>query len=216
MNYQQRIDLEKATSDILEYLAIYDLPAKADIIWGFGSNDLDVPKKAAELYHKNYSDTIVFSGGMGYRWSDLQTSEAEMFKTVAIDNGVPESRIIIENKSAHTGENVSFSLKIIDDAMLIVNSAILITIPPFQLRAMLTVNTQRNTISCLNNPITWGTPNNWDDNRLVFIAKLCQGEVQRLLDYPARGFLSWDPKNLPDNIISSAKLINKNIFELEK
>ena len=83
---------------------------KADCIIGFGNYNLDIPKRAAELYHAGYAPVILFTGGFGRNTEGRQRlPEAEAFAAVALSEGVPEESILIENKSTNTKENIHFS-----------------------------------------------------------------------------------------------------------
>lgn len=81
---------------------------KADIILGFGSHDLHVAKRCAELFLEGYGDKIIFTGGFGRITKDLwNMTEAEKFAQVALEMSVPNETIIIENEASNTGENIS-------------------------------------------------------------------------------------------------------------
>ena len=68
--------------------------------------------KAIFVYRKDPSPTkLIPSGGKG---SDEKISEAEAMKRYLLEQGIPESDIIMEDKSATTLENLKFSKDIID------------------------------------------------------------------------------------------------------
>ena len=68
--------------------------------------------KAILVYRKDPSPTkLIPSGGKG---SDESISEAEAMKRYLLEQGIPESDIIMEDKSATTLENLKFSKNIID------------------------------------------------------------------------------------------------------
>lgn len=88
--------------------------SKSDIIFGFGSHDLNVAKRCAQLYLNDYADLIIFSGGYGRITKNLwNKTEAEKFAQIAIDLGVPKEKILIEPSSTNTGENISFAKKML-------------------------------------------------------------------------------------------------------
>lgn len=60
----------------------------------------------------NNTGRIVVSGGKG---SDEKIAESEAMKKYLINKGIPEERIIVENKSSTTSENFKFSKKIIEN-----------------------------------------------------------------------------------------------------
>ena len=55
---------------------------------------------------------IVVSGGKG---SDERLSEAEAMKKYLVNKGIPESRILMENRSSTTSENFQFSKDVIEN-----------------------------------------------------------------------------------------------------
>ena len=89
----------------------------ADVIVGFGCYDEDIPKRCAELFHRGFAPYVCFSGGLGRNTDKLWTkSEAERFAAIAISEGVPAERIILENKSTNSAENLLFTPKILAEA----------------------------------------------------------------------------------------------------
>ncbi|MCR5770679.1 MAG: YdcF family protein [Butyrivibrio sp.] len=70
-------------------------------------------KKAAEYLEENENTILIASGGQG---SDEAISEAECAKRVLVEQyGIDEDRIILEDKSTDTEENLKNSLEIIED-----------------------------------------------------------------------------------------------------
>lgn len=72
--------------------------------------------KALEFYHEQIAEggkapVFITSGGQG---ADEAVSESTAMKNYLIEQGIPESQIIEENKSTTTYENMLFSKKIID------------------------------------------------------------------------------------------------------
>lgn len=90
---------------------------KADGILVFGSHDLRVPERAAELFIQMSGQPIIlFTGGAGKVTQALwQRSEAAMFAEIAVGLGVPRDAVILEEKASNTGENIRFSKEILDN-----------------------------------------------------------------------------------------------------
>lgn len=63
------------------------------------------------LYHNNYVDYLIFTGGKG---EGQKHAEAEVAKKYAMENGIPEDRIFFENQSRITDENLLFSKPILE------------------------------------------------------------------------------------------------------
>ena len=88
---------------------------KANVIVGFGCYDEDIPRRCAELWRAGFAPFVCFSGGLGRNTDKLWSkSEAERFAAIAIAEGVPEDRIILENKSTNSAENLLFTPKILE------------------------------------------------------------------------------------------------------
>lgn len=60
--------------------------------------------KAIRLYQQGYAPTIIVSGAKG---ADEDTSEAAAMQGYLINQGIPENKIIIEDKSYNTFQNLN-------------------------------------------------------------------------------------------------------------
>jgi len=99
---------------IWDYLGMHQEPAKADLIVGFGNFNTDIARRAAELYHQGYAPKILFSGGLGRNTKKLLPEpEAVRFAKVAMECGVPEADIILEDKSENTKDNIVFTRELL-------------------------------------------------------------------------------------------------------
>ena len=95
---------------IWDYLGMHQEPKKADCIVGFGNFNTNIARRAAELYHQGYAPKILFTGGLGRNTEGLLPEpEAVRFAKVAMECGVPECDIILEDKSTNTKENIDFT-----------------------------------------------------------------------------------------------------------
>lgn len=101
---------------IWDYLGMHQTPQKADCIVGFGNFNTDIARRAAELYHQGYAPKIMFTGGLGRNTTHLFTEpEAVRFAKVAMECGVPEEDIILEDQSTNTKENIDFMRRIFEE-----------------------------------------------------------------------------------------------------
>ena len=99
-----------------DYLGMHQTPAKADCIVGFGNFNTDIARRAAELYHQGYASKILFTGGLGRNTEGmLPEPEAVRFARVAMECGVPEEDIILEDKSRNTKENIEFTKALLEE-----------------------------------------------------------------------------------------------------
>ena len=100
---------------IWDYLGMHQEPVKADVIVGFGNFNTDIARRAAQLYHQGYAPKILFTGGLGRNTKSLfPEPEAVKFARVAMECGVPEQDIILEDKSTNTKENIDFMREIFE------------------------------------------------------------------------------------------------------
>jgi uncharacterized SAM-binding protein YcdF (DUF218 family) len=67
-------------------------------------------KTAGKYLHDNKETIVIVSGGKG---PGEDISEAESIKTELMKLGITESRILLENQSTDTYENIDFSKKLI-------------------------------------------------------------------------------------------------------
>ena len=99
---------------IWDYLCLRQTPKAADCIVGFGNFNTDIARRAAELYHQRLAPRILFTGGLGRNTEGLLPEpEAVRFARVAMECGVPEEAILIEDRSANTKENIEFTRELL-------------------------------------------------------------------------------------------------------
>ena len=99
-----------------DYMNLHMEPEKADIIVGFGCYNEEIALRCAELYFEGYSDTILFTGGLGRNTKEMWVRpEAERFRDVAIEAGVPREAILVENRSTNSAENILFTKEMLKD-----------------------------------------------------------------------------------------------------
>lgn len=110
MNYLQPLQV------IWDYLRLGQEPRKCDCIVGFGNFNTDIARRAAELYLQGYAPKILFTGGLGRNTEGLLPEpEAVRFARVAMECGIPESDILIEDRSTNTKENILFTRELLEE-----------------------------------------------------------------------------------------------------
>ena len=99
-----------------DYLCLHRKPEKASCILGFGSFDENVARRSAQLYLQGYAPIIVFTGGLGRCTSGRFTiTEAERFANLAMELGVSQKDILLEDKSTNTKENIAFTRALMEE-----------------------------------------------------------------------------------------------------
>lgn len=141
-------------NDMTNFIFLEDSPELSDIIFIPGSGYGALSLTAADLWHKGLAPIILPSGkhsileqkfagtmdgimpsasksSVSANLMSLQstsskfTTEADYHKAILIDQGVPESAILLENQAAYTYENAIYSRKITDELGLHVQKAII-------------------------------------------------------------------------------------------
>lgn len=96
------------------YLLYESTLEKADVIIGFGSNDLTIAERATQLFLADMAPYLLFSGGLGKGTEGLwEKTEAETFYEIAKIMGANTDKILIEKESTNTGENIRFSKELL-------------------------------------------------------------------------------------------------------
>lgn len=108
------MDKQQAIGILWEYMQLKQVPRQADCIIGFGCYNEDVARRCAQLYLQGYAPRILFTGGLGRNTAAMWTqSEAIRFARIAVEEGVPERDILIEDRSTNSGENLIFSRRLL-------------------------------------------------------------------------------------------------------
>ena len=113
--------------------------SKADAILVLCSHDRAVAGCAADLFLGGWAPLLIFSGGLGRITRRLwQDPEADQFARIAIDRGVPRERILIENRSTNTGENILFTKRLLADRGIDPDAFIVVQKPYMERRSYAT------------------------------------------------------------------------------
>lgn len=169
--------------------------APADAILALGYKDLRedaqvlpaVGERAAELYNKALAPAVIVSGGITATFFKGKT-EAAVLKEILLSKGVPETAIIVEDKSTNTQENMVFSRKAAKGLSL--KSLITVGHAIYGRRILMTLAKNWPEIEnpMLSNAWYPGhNQKNWSDNPEYFALAIAQFE--RLDAYVAKGFI---------------------------
>ena len=177
---------------------------RSDAILVLCSHDTRVAEYAAQLFLDGWAPLLIFSGGFGAITKRLFTEpEADRFAAIAARLGVPADRIIVENQSTNTGENVRFTKQLLAARAVDARTFILVQKPYMERRAFATfrkvwpepgvrvtsprVSLDEYLSSYANDTLTA------DD-----VINIMVGDLQRIHLYPDKGFQI--PQVIPDDV----------------
>jgi uncharacterized SAM-binding protein YcdF (DUF218 family) len=167
---------------------------RADAILVLCSHDRRVAEYGARLWLEGWAPLLIFSGGLGSITSRLWSEpEADQFAAVARAMGVPEDRILVENASTNTGENILFTRQLLADRGITPRSFIVVQKPYMERRSFATfrklwpepdviVASPRVT---LDEYLAAYSHDALSEDEVISIMV---GDLQRIRVYPARGF----------------------------
>lgn len=187
---------------------------KSDCIIVLGSHDTRVAERGAQLFLENYSPFILFTGGLGRLTEDIWTEpEADKFAKIAIEMGVPERRILIENKATNTGENIALSHRLLKEKGIDTNSMILVQKPYMERRAYASFKKQwpePGTEFMVTSPdISFDDYPNQEISREDVI-NIMMGDLQRIREYPKQGFQI--PQEIPEEVWEAFEKLKEKGF----
>jgi len=115
-----RLPTEQEIADINARHLISTPIKPADLLFVFGTRE-DVARRVDEafrLWREGLFRWSIVSGGVT---PGSKLSECEIIKAAMVARGIPAQRILEEHRSTNTGENVMFSLPIIEAALGLAN-----------------------------------------------------------------------------------------------
>jgi uncharacterized SAM-binding protein YcdF (DUF218 family) len=111
----------------------------ADAILVLCSHDKKVAERGAQLFLEGWAPLLIFSGGLGVITKNIWNEpEADQFAAIAIALGVPRGKILIENRSTNTGENVLFTKRLLAQKQIDPAKFILVQKPYMERRSYAT------------------------------------------------------------------------------
>lgn len=182
--------VDKLALILWDYNQMHHKIKPADCILVLGSHDIRVGEYGADLYKQGLAPYIIFSGGLGRLTKEkFSKSEAELFAEIAHKKGIPEDKIIIENKSTNSGENILFTNKLLKEKGLKFDSFILVQKPYMERRAYATFKKHLpNKKVIVTSPQLSFVEYCSDTISKEEIINIIVGDTQRIKLYPKKGF----------------------------
>jgi uncharacterized SAM-binding protein YcdF (DUF218 family) len=178
--------------------------APADAILVLCSHDTVVARRGAELYLQGWAPLLIFAGGQGTITRQLwHEPEADQFAAIAIDMGVPQDRILVENRSTNTGENVLFTKQLLAEKGIDPRAFIVVQKPYMERRSYATfrkVWPDKQLLVTSPQVSMDAYLNQYSHHSLSAddVISIMVGDLQRIQVYPAEGFQIH--QDIPDEV----------------
>jgi len=185
-------EVDRSAKIIWDYMLLHHELKPCDAVFGLGTSDTEVARRAAQLFLEGYGKFLIFAGDSGEAHGKalvFDKPEAEVFADIAIEMGVSKDKIIIENKSTNTGENILFVKKLLLEKGLDLHSFLLVQKPTMERRTYATFKKQWPEAECfVTSPQFSYEEYTGGIQEKDFILNVMVGDLQRIKEYPVRGF----------------------------
>ena len=203
----------EAAKILWEYHRLIIPIQKVDFIFGFGSYDEATALHCAALYQQAVAPLILFSGKEG-NWTrgKWNCTEAEHFKNIAIEKGVPREAILLEKEAENCGDNIRFTRKLFRELQLDPERAVLVSKPQTSRRLVATMEIEWPDLiigtSCIDR--TFEDPLPPGHSTEAFINELV-GDLDRIIEYPKKGLQS--PQEIPTIVNESYTFLKSKGYD---
>jgi len=185
---------------------------KSDVVIAMGSHDLRVASYAAQLVLEGWAPLLICSGGFGRLTSDAwQESEAARFTAAAVEKGLSRKKILREDRSTNTGENLLFSKALCEKHGISTRTVLLVHKPYMERRVWAAARKiwPEPQAAVSSPPISFEAYPT-ENIPLEQVIHIMVGDFQRILVYPQKGFAV--PQPVPDEIMDTFDLLVLNGF----
>ena len=178
--------------------------SQADAILVLCSHDTIVAARGADLFLQGWAPLLIFAGGLGSITRRLwREPEANQFARIAAGMGVPEDRMLIENRSTNTGENVAFTKQLLAERGIELQKFIVVQKPYMERRSYATfrkVWPEKDVIVTSPQVSMDEYLRRYSHETLSpdDVIGIMVGDLQRIRVYPAKGFQIH--QDIPDEV----------------
>ncbi len=196
--YRALEDLDPAFIESVNQDHLIQTPIKhADLLFVFGTRHgvSEFIAEASRLWQSGFYKHAIVSGGMTPGDTEPETI---IMKRLMIAEGIPEDIILTETEASNTGENVTFSLPILEHEIGLANISSLIALGKLctSRRYLMTLERHWPGVEKMLAPVNWfGVPREeW--HRHPVGRKRVLSEVAKIAPYLEKGFIAeWPGQN---------------------
>lgn len=168
--------------------------SESDAVLVLCSHDEMVAVRGAQLLLDGWAPLLIFSGGLGAITKRLWSEpEADRFARISLNMGVPPEKILIENRSSNTGDNIRFTKTLLAEKGLDLQRFIVVQKPYMERRSFATFRKlwPDAEIVVTSPQVTFDEYLINYSNRGLSrddVVSIMVGDLQRIRIYPERGF----------------------------
>lgn len=199
-----RQEIRELAERLWDYHHMHHGLERSEVILVLCSHDTAVAERGAGLYLEGWAPLLVFSGGLGGITKNLWSEpEAELFAEIARRMGVPGDRIVVENRSTNTGENVQFTRRLLAERGLEPQSLVLVQKPYMERRTFATFKNYwpEPRVVVTSPQVSFTEYLKSYSNRALTeddVVGIMVGDLQRIRLYPEKGFQI--PQEIPADV----------------
>lgn len=208
-------NVRASVQTVWDYMVLNQPVQSADILLVLGSRDDRVAEHAAWLCRAYRFGLVMVSGGAAHQ-NDLLTTkwseptEAEHFMNVMRSSGYGEP-VLLEDRATNTGENATLSYELLEKQRSTpIGRLLIVTKPYMERRALATFEAQwpeKTTQLSVTSPQLNLSQYINNDQPFDDVVNIMVGDLQRIIDYPARGFQS--EQYVPKQVLAAAELLKR-------
>ena len=193
-------DVDYLAGLVWDYHKVHHVLQPSDGIVVLGSRDTRPAERGAQLLLDGWAPILVMSGGLGTITRQVwNTSEADRYAEIAVKMGVPRERMLIENKSTNTNDNVAFTKELLSERHIALKRLIVVHKPYMERRSYALFRKQWPEIEVIvTSPHT--TLENYYNSGLPKdqVISVMIGDLQRIKVYAEKGFQI--PQEVPEEV----------------
>ena len=180
---------------------------RADAILVLCSHDKKVAETGAQLFLEGWAPLLIFAGGLGSVTREMWTEpEADQFAETAISLGVPREKILIENRSTNTGDNILFTKQLLAEKQIDPQRFILVQKPYMERRSFATFRKvwPEKEVLVTSPQVSFDEYLGGYANEELSkddVISIMVGDLQRIKLYPVKGFQIH--QEIPDDVWSA-------------
>ena len=197
--------LRRAFATLYGFLALDHTPAPSDAIVCFGSRDHVVPEHAARLFHARLAPVVVATGGV--ELAPYGRSEASVFASRLVELDVPAERILLEEHSRHTGDNVRLSIETLAARNGLPQSVITVAWPMVARRIVATMAARYPTVRVCSSP-SMSVPGT-APRPTAGATRWAVEQFDRLVRYSGDGTIA--PVDIPDEVVIASEVVRASL-----